>query len=268
MLEPTTRERVLSQFGISAPPPTLEGLRVLYHAWCRHVGFDNVQKRISLVEQHEHLAGGQPEEFFENLLAHGTGGTCWPTSAALAALLESLGFRVRRLVAAMNYERLGIRPGHGSTVAEIDGCDWLVDTSMLTLEPFELRRGERTERAHPVHAIHAEPHDGRWIIRWLWDTGEMMPCMVLEEDVAPERFAASYEGTRPSRAPFNTTLIARRNLPDGGLLSVRGGTMTRVDPSGLRHSALVEDRARVLVHEFGYSPEIVARLPPDEIPAS
>ncbi len=110
----------------------------------------------------------------------------------------------------MNYERIGIRPGHGSTVAEIDGRDWLVDSSMLTLEPFELRRGERTERADPVHAIAADPHEGRWIIRWLWENGETMPCMVLEEGVPPERFAASYEETRPLRSPFNTAFLARR----------------------------------------------------------
>src|SRR6266545_6814601 len=117
------RDRVLERFEIDAPAPTLDGLRAVYGAWCRHVSFDNVQKRISIVEHHDHLAGGEPEEFFENLLVHGTGGTCWPTSAALAALLEAVGFRIRRLVAAMNYERIGIRPGHGSTVAEIDGRD-------------------------------------------------------------------------------------------------------------------------------------------------
>jgi arylamine N-acetyltransferase len=259
-----TRQRVLARFGIARPAPTLDGLRVVYGAWCRNVSFDNLQKRISLVEEHDHLAGGEPDEFFQNLLIHGTGGTCWPTSAALAALLESLGFRVRRLVAAMNYERVGIGPGHASTVAEIDGRDWLVDSSMLTGEPLELRRAERTERNHPVHAIAAEPHDGRWIIRWLRDNSEWMPCMVLEEGVPPERFRTSYESTRGARVPFNTSLIARRNLPDGGLLSLRGGTVTRVDPSGARTVASADDRGRLLVEEFGYSREIVARLPPDE----
>lgn len=257
---------MLARLGIDASAPTIEGLRTVYGAWCRHVSFDNVQKRISLVEQHDHLAGGEPDEFFENFLVHGTGGTCWPGSGGLAALLESLGFRVRRLVAAMNYAQLGIRPGHGSTVAEIDGCDWLVDSSMLTVEPFELRRGERTERADAVHAIAADPHEGRWIIRWMWQDGQTMPCMVLEEGVSPERFTVSYESTRPGRTPFNTALLARRNLPDGGVLAVRGDVVTRVSRSGVRRTAPVGDRARVLVEEFGYSPEIVARLPADETP--
>jgi len=260
-----TRDRVLTRLGIAAPAPTIEGLRTVYGAWCRHVSFDNVQKRISIVEQHDHLAGGEPEEFFENFLVHGTGGTCWPTSAGLAALLESLGFRIRRLVAAMNYERIGIRRGHSSTVAEIDGRDWLVDSSMLTVEPFELRRGERTERANPVHAIAAEPHEGRWIIRWVRHDGETMPCMILEEGVPPERFSTSYESTRPGRTPFNTALIARRSLPDGGTLDVRGDTLTRVSPSGVRAAGPLKERTRLLVEEFGYSSEIVARLPPDEI---
>ncbi len=268
MISRPTRDRVLARLGIDTTAPTLDGLCTVYRAWCRQVSFDNVQKRISLMEQHDHLAGGEPEEFFGNFLVHGTGGTCWPTSAGLAALLESLGFRIRRLVAAMNYERIGIRPGHGSTVAEIDGRDWLVDSSMLTVEPFELRRGNRTERADPVHAIAAEPHEGRWIIRWMRHDGETMPCMILEESVPPERFTTSYESTRPGRTPFNTALIARRSLPDGGTLDVRSDTLTRVSPSGVRAAGPLEDRTRLLVEEFGYSREIVARLPPDDGPAT
>ena len=259
---------MLARLGIDAPAPTAEGLRTVYGAWCNHVSFDNVQKRISLAERHDHLAGCEPEEFFENFLVHGTGATCWPGSGGLAALLESLGFRIRRLVAAMNYEQLGIRPGHASTVAETDGRDWLVDSSMLTVDPFELRRGERTERIDAVHAIAADPYEGRWIIRWMWQNAETMPCLVLEEGVSPERFALSYEATRAARTPFNTALLARRNLPDGGLLAIRGDTVTRVSPTGVRRVMPAEDRSRLLVEEFEYSPEIVARLPPDEAPAT
>jgi len=68
-----TRDRVLARLGIDTTAPTLDGLCTVYRAWCRQVSFDNVQKRISLMEQHDHLAGGEPEEFFGNFLVHGTG---------------------------------------------------------------------------------------------------------------------------------------------------------------------------------------------------
>ena len=81
MISRPTRDRVLERLGIDSPAPTIDGLRDVYGAWCRQISFDNVQKRISLVEQHDHLAGGEPEEFFENFLLHRTGGVGRPALA-------------------------------------------------------------------------------------------------------------------------------------------------------------------------------------------
>lgn len=262
------RDRVLARFSLAAPvPATATGLGVLYRAWCAHVPFDNVQKRISLAEGHPRLPGGEPAEFFENFLRDGTGGTCWPTSAAWAALLEDAGFRVRRVVAAMNFERAGIRPGHASTVVELDGRDWLVDTSMLFVEPFELRRGERTERPHPVHALVAEPRDGTWVVRWAntFAADASFPCLFLEEGVGPDRFVRSYQESRTGRNHFNRVLVARRNLPDGGVLAVRADTLYRKSPDGRVATMAFGNRQRdILVEEFGFAPQVVARLPEDE----
>ncbi len=207
-------------------------------------------------------------------LTHGTGGTCWPTSIALAALLEDFGFTIRRIVAAMNYERLGhIRPGHASLVATVDGRDWLVDTSMLSISPCELRRGETTVRDDAVHAMRADPHGAMWIVRWSAAPpvqgaagGATVPCMFLEEGVPAERFAASYEATRSDHGPFNSMLVARRNLADGSVISIRGGTLNRLDASGMTTDPVGSSREQLLVQDFGFSTEIVGRLPPYDPP--
>jgi arylamine N-acetyltransferase len=272
VLEPALRDRVLARLGLAAPvAPTAEGLAVLYRAWCANVPFDNVQKRISLSEGHPRLPGGDPTGFFGNFLRDGTGGTCWPTSIAWAALLEDAGFRVRRVVAAMNFERIGVRPGHATTVVELDGRDWLVDTAMKFVEPFELRRGERSGRSHPVHPVTAEPRDGTWVVRFLANAAagdDLTPCLFLEEGVAPERFAVSYEESRGDADRwniFNRVLVARRNLADGGALALRGTTLARKSPDGLvTTTVLANGRRDVLVDQFGFAPEIVARLPEDE----
>ena len=48
-------EQVLSKLGLAdRPAPTLDGLQMLYAAWCRKVPFDNVRKLIHL---HSHAPG-------------------------------------------------------------------------------------------------------------------------------------------------------------------------------------------------------------------
>ena len=50
VLTPQLLEAVLAKLGFSdRPPPTLEGLRQVYAAWCRRVPFDNVRKLIHIV---------------------------------------------------------------------------------------------------------------------------------------------------------------------------------------------------------------------------
>jgi hypothetical protein len=83
-------------------------------------------------------AGNPAEDFFTAWLEHGTGGTCWPSSNALFALLEALGFEARRVAGSM-YD-LGVR-NHGSVKVRLGGRDWLFDSSMLTIEPLPLGDG-------------------------------------------------------------------------------------------------------------------------------
>jgi hypothetical protein len=55
MLDDGLVDAVLERFGFADPPePTFAGLEGVYGAWCEHVPFDNLVKRI-------HFAGGAPE---------------------------------------------------------------------------------------------------------------------------------------------------------------------------------------------------------------
>ncbi len=134
MLPDELVERILSRLGLSQTPTLdLVGLNALYAAWSGKVPFDNVQKRIWFAsDQTTPLTGQDPTEFFENWLTHGTGGTCWPTSGAVYALLRSLGFDARRLAGSMidPGETGGIASGHGSVLVTLDAVDYLVDASI------------------------------------------------------------------------------------------------------------------------------------------
>ena len=135
---------MLDRLGFSAPPPVdLDGLTAVYGAWCSRVPFDNLRKLIA-------LHGGEPgplpglgaEDFFDAWLAHGTGGTCWPSANALHALLDSSGF-TRRVTASMFDQ--GER-SHGTTIVTLEGVEHLVDSSMLTTPLPSTRPGRPRRR--------------------------------------------------------------------------------------------------------------------------
>jgi len=257
-------ERVLARLGLATPRADSEDLGALYLAWSRAVPWDNVQKRISVAERHRILAGAEPEEFFENWLRHGTGGTCWPSSGAWHALLVALGFDARRVIGTMHPDRVPAgTANHASEIVRSDGEDWLVDSSMLNERPLPLHRGEPTRIDDPLHAIRAEPRpDALWHILWSsYVRPEMIPCLLFAEDVAHDAYLERYELSRVRG--FSYGLTFRRNTA-AGVLSVQRSTRTFKDRGGAIAQEEVRDRAGVLVDEGGLSPEIVRRLPEDE----
>ncbi len=203
-------ELVLDQLGLSAPPaPDLDGLTVVYRAWCRSVPFDNLRKLISLREaKGDALPGLDAEDFLRCWRRHGTGGTCWPSSNALTALLVRCGFDAR-LVAASMFDTGD--PSHGTTIVSIDGAEWLVDTSMLTDEPLPLR-DQPTAIADPVHATTAEPVAEGWLFQFgRADEDSTMPCRTLSTDAISHDFCVErYEISR-TWSPFNESVYVRHN---------------------------------------------------------
>jgi arylamine N-acetyltransferase len=259
-LKPETAERVLERLGVRVPPVDLDGLNAVYGAWCRAVPFDNVRKLIALREEDPGpLPGGRAEDFHRNLLEHGTGGTCWPSSNGLFALLDFCGFDARRISASM--QDAGPH-NHGSVAVRVDGEDWLADSSMHTDRVFRIRRGEAHEVHNPLHPIRVEPVEGTLRIHWALTMAEgTMPCRLLDDPVDHAFYLERYELTRaPDRSPFNQRLYARRNA-EGAVLSYIGRTRFWKRPEGIESAEFrPEALADSLVTELGLSEEIVERL--------
>lgn len=262
-LERPLVDRVLARLGLAtAPPADRRGLDGLYRAWCRTVPWDNVQKRISVKSGRVPLVGAYPDEFFESLLRDGTGGTCWPSSGALHALLIALGFDARRVAGTMSLERWRGQINHASAIVRVDGEELLVDASMLTERPVPLRRDRETVIDDPVHPCRAWPTDDLWTLRWrVQSRDEEIDCLLVEDDVPFDRYLERYEDSRVSG--FSYFLTFTKNVA-GGILSLNGHKKTFRDGAGRLTSAHVEDRAGVLVEEAGLSRRIVALLPEDE----
>ena len=262
-IKPETTDAVLSRFGFgNRPGTTLEGLSQVYLAWCRNVPFDNLRKRIHLAANDASpLPGGTPEDFFAAYLRHGTGGTCWPSSGALHALLTSLGFDARRGSAAMRDDLAGPVHSHGTVIVRVDGAECWVDSSMLSNAPLPLRAGEETSLDDPIRPMRAEPVESAWRVWWKNPAlGMEMGCLLLDDDTSLDHYLTRYEASR-TVSPFNTGAYATRNF-DGRTVTVAMGSRFELTADGVTSNEPPAGIAACLVDELGYSEEIVAALPP------
>lgn len=258
-------DAVLDQLGFQRrPSPSLESLREIYHSWCQHVPFDNVQKLVHLASgSPEPLPGLDPASFFENWLRHRSGGTCWAGSTALHSLLTSLGFQAQRCIATMIVVP-DLPPNHGTVHVQVDGLSCMADSSILFGQPMLLHESGETGITHPAWGVSAARRDGLWHIDWRpLHKPDGLPCRLDRFGAEPSEYAAFYEGTR-DWSPFNYQLTARRNRGDevigmtfGNAVTLRADGSVKIDP--------IDDaeRRRRLVEDFGMSEELVSSLPDD-----
>ncbi len=265
MLEHDLIERVLDRLGYSsAPDPSLAALRELYERWCRRVPFDNIRKLIHVRSGDPGpLPGDTPNEFFEAWLAHGTGATCWAGNGALCELLSALGYDARRAAATMMVAP-GIPPNHGSVIVHVDEDRYVVDASMLFVEPLPLRAGARI--AHGAWGVEALTIDGKFAVRWnALQRADLLDCQYNLYDVTAGQFSAFHEGTR-SWSPFNFGL--NLNLVRGtGRIGAGLEHRVEIDATGrtVRTPFTPDSRRAFLIDEVGIAETIVAQLP-DDVP--
>ncbi|MHC4302981.1 MAG: arylamine N-acetyltransferase [Planctomycetota bacterium] len=269
---PRVIERVLEQLGLHERPTVdLAGLNTVYAAWCGSIPFDNVQKRIWFSgDRTTPVTGGDPTEFFANWLAHGTGGTCWPTSGAMYALLKSLGFPARRIAGAMIHtgERNPEDAGHGSVLVALDGVDYLVDASILAFEVLPVVAAQRARSGRGIHAIEAVPTETGFDVLWRSGRDRETPVTFRTQpqfDPVDHRFfLEGYERSKTS-SPFNRALYSCRRSADSIVSLVRYTMITVAADDTTTVNDIDEARRKdVLVDVFGFSPEIAEALPPDE----
>ena len=264
-------DEVLTKLGFSDyPAADGAGLQALYRAWCENVSFDNVQKRVYFGEGGTGpLPGTDPTEFLRNFLDHGTGGTCWPSSIGLWALLDAAGFDVRRVSGNM----VGVgdfdEPNHGSTAVVIEDQAFLVDSSILNHEPIPLIEGEDSSTDFPLQELRAEWTGDSWRIYWLPGHGRDHLVMELDgpglgEARSFDFWAGRSEISRGSSF-FNDALYIRRSILPGIRTIGRGSLISIDPPCEITVTELTQEtQAAVLVETFGLSEEVVERLPRDD----
>jgi arylamine N-acetyltransferase len=268
-LVPALVERVLAKLRLRQQPTLdLVGLNLVYAAFSGNVPFDNVQKRIWFAgPQTTPLPGGDPNEFFNNWLQHGTGGTCWPLNGAMYALLHALGFQARRIAGSVIVEGYPQGANHGSVLVTLDGISYLVDAWMASFKVLPLVPGRPASTGEGIHDIRAVPtENGFEIISYVGFNRDLpLPFRPEpEHDTVDHAFFLARADRTRAVGFFNDALFITRHFPDS-ILTIGKKRKFRVAADGTLTKTEVgeAERRTVLIQEFGLSEEIAQAVPHD-----
>jgi N-hydroxyarylamine O-acetyltransferase len=192
------------------------------------------------------------------LVAGGRGGWCFEQNLLFAAMLEAIGFRVRRLAARV---RWGAAPGvitarsHMVLLVRVGGSDYIADVGFggLTLSaPLRLAAGIEQRTPHEPHRVLNE-NTGYLLEAKV--AGEWQPLYAFE---LHEQFLADYEVSNwylanNPKSHFVTGILAARAEP--GRRHALRNTRYAVHPVGgeteKREITDVGEYKRLLAETFG-----------------
>lgn len=275
MISAELTDRVKSKLGLPSSKHSLDlaGLNDVYAAYSGHVPNDNIQKRIWLTgDKSRPVAGGEPTQFFESWLEHGTGGTCFPANGALCELLRALGFNAWRILGSVIMEGIEREGNHGTVLVRIEDANYLVDAQLASFSALPLIVGQPASTGNGIHDIRAVPHGEDFDVEWYPGSNRQTPMTTrldlkrgpVGHDVFLAQYALSALRDR-RRSPFNDALFIGRHFPNR-ILNVGRCTRTEISADNIvkKREITLAERAQILVEEFGISAAIVKAIPPDE----
>ncbi len=207
--------------------PTLETLRSLHFAHASTIPFENLDillgRGISL----------DLSDIQAKLVTARRGGYCFEQNALFAAVLESLGFKLRRLAARVQFGATEIRPRtHMLLEVEIDNEPWLADVgfgSSGLRYPIALLRGEPDQ--HGVWSYRVKSEGERLTLQSQEPAGWLDLYMFTREPQYAVDYVVGnhYTATHP-HSPFVQNLIVQK----GGFELAVESAQRRVDRSDPR----------------------------------
>ena len=114
---------ILSFLGITAAAPSLPVLEALLAAYYQTVPWESV---FRIVQRADQGTPRWPEQFWQEAMTQGSGGTCFESNYAFFALLQTLGYE-----GYLTLNNMGDSIGcHTAIVIVLDGRKWLVDVGL------------------------------------------------------------------------------------------------------------------------------------------
>lgn len=203
----------LERVGVPAGPPDRDLLDRLHEAHVRAFPFENIDV---LLDQHPGVALPQVQAKF---LAGGRGGYCFEHGTLFAAVLERLGFVVRRQLGRVGDVTRSGRT-HLVVVVTLDGAELLADPGfgMSIVRPIRLADGHEEDQdgwRYRVQRLTRGPGGPGWALdRLRGDGWEVMhssdDLLVQPVDVA---MGHHFTSTHPA-SHFTRTLTVARHAAD------------------------------------------------------
>jgi N-hydroxyarylamine O-acetyltransferase len=245
--------------------PTTDTLRELHLAHATHIPFENIDV---LLRRPIRL---DLDSLTDKLVRRKRGGYCFEQNTLFAAVLESAGFRVRRLAARVRWGATGIRPRtHMLLQVEAGGGQWIADVGFGgdgLLLPIRFLPGEPAAQFAWQYRIMTEGET--YILQSARPAGWLdLYVFTLEEQFPIDyELANHYTSTYPE-SRFVKVLTAQKPGPELRL-SLLNRTLTQRRADGEKEILLADDEAirEALAELFGLQLPVGTRFPFEEAAA-
>jgi arylamine N-acetyltransferase len=138
---------ILAYLGVAAAPPTLALLDTLIEAYTRTVPWESafrIAKRARTPNTDD--CPRWPEEFWQDAMQRGGGGTCFESNYAVFRLLLALGYD-----GFLTVNNMGSQVGcHTAIVLNLEDGRWLADVGLPLFIPLPLDPNAQTTRSCPL----------------------------------------------------------------------------------------------------------------------
>ena len=208
--------------------PTLAVLEALHLAHATHIPFENLDILL-----------GQPirldlASLQRKLVAGGRGGYCFEQNLLFAAVLDKLGFNVKRFAAKVRHRGDKDLPRtHMLLMVSVEGADWVADVGfggegLLLPVPF----GGGREAHHYAWSYRIiEEKSGLWLLQSLrGQSWANLYCFTLEPQTPADYDMSNHYTSTHADSPFVHTLTAQ--LPTPGARHVLRNRELAVDRGG------------------------------------
>jgi len=226
-----------------------ECLRELHLAHATHVPFENIEVLMRRPMQLD------IESLWRKLVVERRGGYCFEQNSLFAAVLEKVGFTVRRLAARVRMGAAGVRPRtHMLLMVEADGRQWLCDVGFggdALMCPVAWVPGETSAQFAWKYRI-IEEAPGYVLQTWRGDGWVDLYGFTMEEQFAIDyEMANFYTSTHPDSF-FRKQLMVHLPGPEVRVTLVNRRLIER-RPEGASEVVLADNAAvlEALTARFG-----------------
>jgi N-hydroxyarylamine O-acetyltransferase len=221
--------------------PSVECLHALHLAHATHVPFENIEV---LLRRPMPL---DLESLWRKLVVDRRGGYCFEQNTLFAAVLEQVGFRVRRLAARVRMGAAGVRPRlHMLLAVEADGRQWLADVGFggdALLYPVAWLPGETSTQFAWKYRLVEEPSE--YVLQtWRADGWVDLYSFTMEEQHAADYEVANFYTSAHPESFFRAQLMVHVPGPEVRVTLVNRRLIER-RPEGATE-VLLPDHAAVL----------------------